>query len=1111
MGTYAGGRKWVCLLLGLFFLFAASKVQAAEPSLEKNAEGEYVIRTSEDFLKLRTDIKAGCKYAGEKLVIENDLEISIDTEEDAAASWNRFYGEVDGKGHTINYETNSFCRETSLFGFFQGKLCNLNIRVNAILDLAKLAAKKAYGFSVLGEQYGGEGTSLTYVSVSGDITIKTSEQYLENNKSNLIIFGIGETQIVENCYSAINFILDDQAGGLEQWFQSTKIKKIYISQFGSSTHLSNIKNCYASGSYSEGLKIDFSKIEVSKQGIHIAPFMVAERANALVENCYYDKDWEAYSEGTIASKTVEMTPKTTAEMKQQDTYQGFDFKYKWSIAPDKNNGYPYIDLRVTDVKLSVRPRAAGITWNKEGNKAATITGMDFVGLTDKEKALIDQYGVTIMFNPETDVQSAEYSNLEYLGERPVKVTYKNEPSLSVGKAEQAEADGYAFILKHVEDGVGAIADNGASPAMTGQEYYEKAREAIRLILDYCYSQDAFKESVYADTWAVVTGARSGYYPGGDKDYYEKWFRAVKEQCKTISMDTWGINVIQKLALAIEAAGYDPRDVEGQDLLKLLADQEKMAGMYTGECTSIHAYMAAGYEYAAGGYSAADMYEKAVKRAGQVKKATDKEINNADATMTWQYLCYWYDKDKEIRAAVDDYMKRFAVLGQRTSGAFCTTLHEGESGNENNNNAWNDAQALITMCIFGYNPVDPADGFVKNGRTVLDAVFDLINFETGELKFAHYDPSQIARGLNAFCRLYEKEALGKKDATNFWDFSDVQVPTRQVNDAMLAITEKSSEKEVADALAAYDALDSFHKEIFNANTLQKVQAIAKAQADKREEDQQAIQRVIDQINAIGAVTAENYQEKQAAIAEARSNYDRLTAEQKAMVTNYDTLVELEKQAAALAGSVDNPGGGSDDDNQSNDNQGETDAFEDSAPTLKTASAAYNKVKLTWSKVKEADGYKVYRAASKKGKYKSVKTIKKGTTKTCTDTKLTAGKTYYYKVRAYKKVNGKTVYSQYSPIKSAKPVPAAVKIKKATSKKKSVTLKWGKISGANGYAVYRATSKKGKYKKVASVKKPQYVNKKLKKGKTYYYRVRAYRKVSGKNVYGGYSAVKKVKVK
>lgn len=75
-------------------------------------------------------------------------------------------------------------------------------------------------------------------------------------------------------------------------------------------------------------------------------------------------------------------------------------------------------------------------------------------------------------------------------------------------------------------------------------------------------------------------------------------------------------------------------------------------------------------------------------------------------------------------------------------------------------------------------------------------------------------------------------------------------------------------------------------------------------------------------------------------------------------------------------------------------------------------------LTWKKINGATGYVVYRATSKSGTYKAVKTITKATTVSYKDAKLTKNKTYYYKVRAYRTVNKKKVYAPYSNIVSVK---------------------------------------------------------------------------------------------
>ncbi|WP_455538673.1 hypothetical protein [Terrisporobacter sp.] len=71
--------------------------------------------------------------------------------------------------------------------------------------------------------------------------------------------------------------------------------------------------------------------------------------------------------------------------------------------------------------------------------------------------------------------------------------------------------------------------------------------------------------------------------------------------------------------------------------------------------------------------------------------------------------------------------------------------------------------------------------------------------------------------------------------------------------------------------------------------------------------------------------------------------------------------------------------------------------------------------------------------------------------------------------------------------------------------------GKISGASGYEVYRATSKSGKYSKIKTITKNStvsYINSSLTKNKTYYYKVISYRTVSGKKIYSSYSAASKV---
>lgn len=93
------------------------------------------------------------------------------------------------------------------------------------------------------------------------------------------------------------------------------------------------------------------------------------------------------------------------------------------------------------------------------------------------------------------------------------------------------------------------------------------------------------------------------------------------------------------------------------------------------------------------------------------------------------------------------------------------------------------------------------------------------------------------------------------------------------------------------------------------------------------------------------------------------------------------------------------------------------------------------------------------------------------------------------------------------------PIGVKAKQV-KKKLRIRIKWGKVTGITGYEVLRATSKNGRYKVIKDVTKTgtkYYIDKKVTR-KTYYYKVRAYKKLSnGSKIYSNFSSVQKVKVK
>lgn len=167
------------------------------------------------------------------------------------------------------------------------------------------------------------------------------------------------------------------------------------------------------------------------------------------------------------------------------------------------------------------------------------------------------------------------------------------------------------------------------------------------------------------------------------------------------------------------------------------------------------------------------------------------------------------------------------------------------------------------------------------------------------------------------------------------------------------------------------------------------------------------------------------------------------------------------------------------------------------TVSLSNTSATTVKVSWTKVTGAKKYTVYRSTSKTSGFKAVKTT---TSLSFSSTGLTCGKTYYFKVKA---ING-TKYST-SYVKSIKLLPLKVTSPKLTKGCTFLKTSWNKSNGASGYEVYYCPTKNGTFKRLASTTNLYYKNTGLKLGTTRYYKIRAYKVVNSKKVYGAFSSI------
>ena len=182
-------------------------------------------------------------------------------------------------------------------------------------------------------------------------------------------------------------------------------------------------------------------------------------------------------------------------------------------------------------------------------------------------------------------------------------------------------------------------------------------------------------------------------------------------------------------------------------------------------------------------------------------------------------------------------------------------------------------------------------------------------------------------------------------------------------------------------------------------------------------------------------------------------------------------------------------------------------------IKVSNVLTNSLKLYWNKLENADGYKIYKYNESNKKYDLLKTISKNTTTSYKDTKVVSATTYLYKITAYKKVN-KKVYEGLKDEKvkvTSKPLQPVLKLSSTSTGKVTLTYSSKVSKKSDGYEVYMATSKQGKYTLIKNTDSTKITKSKLTSKKGYYFKVRAYRKVDGKKIYSNYSQVKYIKVK
>jgi hypothetical protein len=162
-----------------------------------------------------------------------------------------------------------------------------------------------------------------------------------------------------------------------------------------------------------------------------------------------------------------------------------------------------------------------------------------------------------------------------------------------------------------------------------------------------------------------------------------------------------------------------------------------------------------------------------------------------------------------------------------------------------------------------------------------------------------------------------------------------------------------------------------------------------------------------------------------------------------------------------------------------------------------SALVKKVELTWqaAKQEEVEGYLIYWSMEREGQYTLLKKISGRESNNLVDDsrgfeQLADGKTYYYRLSAYNKVDAESKPAQANATTKPRPKKPAG-LKGTSSKIKEVPLEWqaNPEKDINLYYIYRTVGDSDSFSSIGEAKASPHTDKNLKDGVTYRYRIQA----------------------
>lgn len=397
------------------------------------AADPYVIYHEDELCAIRGNLTAHFRLANNISLTGNWIPIGrVD---------NAFEGSFDGNGYTISgvrVDPEINYTYSGLFGYNSGTIKNLNVitenNIYTNADNSYIGAVAGYNsgtitncgasgsiatnptstFVYVGGIAGINAGTITYSDSSVNITAKGSTVYAggtvgENNYNIESTGSTGTVTVTDALFAYAGGFTGNNLGTIKNSYSTGNVT-IAISDIGFMANAGGfagrIEGGSVTNSYSAGIPVVSTDVSAHLMSGLTGGFTAFN--GGLITGCYYD------SEVSGLTDTDKGMPKTTAELKTESTYAGWNFEI-WRITTNKNNGYPHIK------KLYTMTENAVVQYNKDTS--------------------------VITVNAYTDIESACLIAASYSGGVLVDIEIVEQVNISEGEAYTKTVGKEDFITK----------------------------------------------------------------------------------------------------------------------------------------------------------------------------------------------------------------------------------------------------------------------------------------------------------------------------------------------------------------------------------------------------------------------------------------------------------------------------------------------------------------------------------------------------------------------------------------------------------------------------------------------------------------------------------------